>query len=275
MPSNPVCHLAAIASLTWSLTWASVVFAPAGPAVADPGGGAPAGRATGVIRGGREPIPGGWGRPVLVDDFGGARLDRRRWAVYDTPRGGENPRTAAATRVSGGRLRLTGAIYRGRDLSGGIATHLHQTYGRWEVRMRADRGTGYSAVALLWPERFGRPEFAEINFAEVIDPSRRTVGLFVHNGPGDRQAQRVLRADFTRWHTVAVDWLPGSLTFWLDGAKVWGYRGPLVPSRTRMGLALQNDQVCDRGPGFCRDRTTPDRVTMEVDWVRVYRAPGR
>lgn len=255
---------------------------PAAARVPDPG------RATGLIRGPGLPAsrpspgasrgagsPGGWGTPVLTEGFGGTRLDPRKWTVYHSPRLRENPRTASAARVAGGRLRLTGGIYHSRDLSGGVATRLHQRYGRWEVRMRAERGVGYSAVALLWPKRFGDPEFAEINFAEVIDPTRRNVGLFVHRGPRDAQARRVVPVDFTRWHTVALDWLPHRLTFWLDGRRVWAYRGPLIPQRTSMGLALQNDQVCDRGPGFCRDRTTPKWVTMDVDWVRVYRAPAR
>ncbi|MCW2901637.1 MAG: hypothetical protein JWO67_3902 [Streptosporangiaceae bacterium] len=237
------------------------------------GAGAPdAVRATGDIRG--QVSSAAWGKPVVTEQFDGTRLDPRKWMVYDSPDARENPRTESATRVSGGRLRLTGGVYRTRDLSGGIASRLHQRYGRWEVRMRAERGVGYSAVALLWPERFGDPEYAEINFAEVIDPTRRSVGLFVHRGPDDEQTHHVLRTDFTRWHTVAVDWLPRSLTFWLDGRKVWTYRGPLIPQRTPMGLALQNDQVCDRGRGFCRDRTTPRWVTMDVDWVRIYRAPG-
>lgn len=209
----------------------------------------------------------------MTEHFTSSRLDPRRWLIYNAPHERENPRTAKATRVGGGRLQLTGGLYGGRDLSGGVASRLYQKYGRWEVRMRAERGVGYSAVALLWPERFGDPEFAEINFAEVLDPTRRRVGLFVHHGRSDRQAHRGLRVDFTRWHTVTLDWLPDSLTFWLDGEKVWTYRGPLIPHRTRMGLTLQNDQVCDLGPGFCRNQTTPKWVTMDVDWVRIYRAP--
>jgi hypothetical protein len=278
--------------VTLGLTCAAAAFSPAAspsdsapasvsarrPAVpapgarpADPGAGGPAPGGPG--RPARAARSGTWGAPVLTEHFGGTRLDPRNWAVYHSPQVRENPRTESAARVSGGRLRLTGGIYRNRDLSGGVASRLHQRYGRWEVRMRAERGVGYSAVALLWPERFGDPEYAEINFAEVIDPKRRTVGLFVHRGPDDEQQQRLIAADFTRWHTVAVDWLPDRLTFWLDGGRVWTYRGPLVPQRAQMGLALQNDQVCDRGPGFCRDRTTPKWVTMDVDWVRVYRIP--
>ncbi|MBW8481534.1 glycoside hydrolase family 16 protein [Actinomadura parmotrematis] len=214
-----------------------------------------------------------WGRPAVSDDFDGDRVDPAKWVVYDSPDAAVNPRTAAATTVTGGALKLTGGLYGGRDLSGGIASRLHLTHGRWEVRMRADRGVGYSAVALLWPKVFGAPEAAEINFAEMIDPSRRSTGLFVHHGPEGTQLQRSVDGDFTRWHVFALDWLPHRLTFWKDGRRVWDYRGPLTPERSRMGLALQNDQVCDRGPGFCRTRATPRWVSMYVDWARIYRAP--
>ncbi|GAA1524018.1 hypothetical protein GCM10009678_01540 [Actinomadura kijaniata] len=224
---------------------------------------------------GKPPVPAGWGAPVVTEDFDGTRLDPAKWVVYDTPDARVNPRTDDATRVADGTLRLTGALYGGKDLSGGIASRLNQRYGRWEVRMRADPGKGYSAVALLWPERFGDPEKAEINFAEVIDPTRKTTGLFVHQGLDGDETGRNVRADFTRWRTVALDWRPGSLTYWIDGRKVWHYTGRLLPQhpRTRMGLALQMDQICDRGPRFCRDRTTPAKVTMEVDWVRIHRLP--
>ncbi|MFC6883760.1 glycoside hydrolase family 16 protein [Actinomadura yumaensis] len=239
--------------------------APASPPTRGPGGGPSRSPGGGTS---------GWGRPVVSEDFDGTEVDTSKWLVYDSPAAKVNPRTAKATTVKDGMLHLTGGLYDGKDLSGGIASHLNQRYGRWEVRMRADAGTGYSAVALLWPEHFGRPEKAEINFAEVIDPTRKSTGLFVHQGENDAQAQRTVKVDFTRWHTVALDWRPEKLVFWIDGRKVWTYTGPLLPKQTKMGLALQNDQVCDRGKGFCRTRDTPKWVTMNVDWVRVYGLPG-
>jgi hypothetical protein len=213
----------------------------------------------------------GWGDPVLVENFDGTQLNSRKWVVYHSPDAKTNPRTQQASSVSNGLLRLKGGIVGGRDLSGGVATHMAQRYGRWEVRLRAERGAGYTPLALLWPRNQGGPEYAEIDFAEIIDPSRRSGEIFVHRGDR-RQAQRQMRADFTRWHTVAVDWLPGRLTFWLDGRKVWDYRGPNVPSGHSMQLALQNDVTCNEWSP-CRNGSTPETVSMYVDWVKVYRAP--
>ncbi|MCP2336749.1 glycoside hydrolase family 16 protein [Actinomadura rupiterrae] len=220
------------------------------------------------------PTPAFWGRPVVEDGFDGTSVDASKWIVYDSPNDRVNPRTAAATKEDAGTLQLTGGIYGGKDLSGGIASRLTQTHGRWEVRMRASKGAGYSAVALLWPKVFGDPEKAEIDFAEMIDPTKQSSDQYIHYGPNDTQKHNVLKADFTQWHVFALDWLPHRLTFWLDGQKVWDYQGDLTPERSQMGLALQNDQVCDRGPGFCRTRSTPQWVTMYVDWIKIYRAPG-
>ncbi|MEV0390489.1 glycoside hydrolase family 16 protein [Nonomuraea sp. NPDC050643] len=210
----------------------------------------------------------GWGAPVLVENFNGSSINTNRWMIYHSPQAERNPRTGRAATVANGVLRLKGGMYGGKDLSGGVATRLAQRYGRWEVRFKAEAGAGYTPVALLWPAAQGEDDYAEVDFAEIVDPKRQGGGIFVHSGDG--RARRQLRADFTRWHTVAVDRLPGRLTFWLDGRKVWDYRGAHVPDGRRMGLALQNDVVCEPR---CRDSTTPDTVSMYVDWVKVYRAP--
>ncbi|MFI6318972.1 glycoside hydrolase family 16 protein [Nonomuraea sp. NPDC050556] len=207
-----------------------------------------------------------WGTPTFVENFD--RLSSSKWMVYNSPGAQTNPRTGKATSVSGGVLRLKGGFYGGKDLSGGLSTRAAQEYGRWEVRFKAETGAGYTPVVLLMP--YDRGEYSEIDFAEIIDPKRQGGGIFVHGG--QEQAQKQLRADFTQWHTVAVDWLPGRLTFWLDGRKVWDYSGAYVPEGRRMGLALQNDVVCNQWSP-CRNSSTPDTVSMYVDWVKIYKAP--
>ncbi|MEV5709461.1 glycoside hydrolase family 16 protein [Actinoallomurus sp. NPDC052274] len=251
-------------------------MAPSGPAADDPAAPTPAPSTSDELRTTRPSgtpsarAYGRWGRPVLYDDFGGDRLDPRKWQVYDAPNALSHPGSPAGVHVANGRLRLVGGLYDGKDQSAGVVSRLAQTYGRWEARIRADRGSGYSATAFLWPTRLGAPEFAEIDFAEIIDGTRRTGGLFIHHGADDRQLAKIARVDFTRWHTVAVDWLPQKLTFWVDGKAVWTYQGPYVPKQADMHLNLRNETA----DGFHRMADTPQRVTMEVDWIRVFRAPG-
>jgi hypothetical protein len=211
-----------------------------------------------------------WGTPILADDFGGTQLDASKWQVYEAPDAATHRGVAAGTHVSGGKLMLVGGLYDGRDQGAGVISRLAQTYGRWEARIRSDPGAGYSATAFLWPVHMGDPEYAEIDFAEILSANRHSGGLFIHHGKDDQQVQRTTRADFTKWHTVAVDWLPDHVTFWMDGKKTWTYKGSFVPKQSLMQLYLRNEMR----NGFHRTSSTPQKITMQVDWIRVYRAPS-
>ncbi len=213
--------------------------------------------------------PGAPGRPVLSDDFGGNRLDTAKWDIYNAPDARTHPGVNAGTHVADGHLVLVGGLYKGQDQSAGVISRLAQTYGRWEARIRSDPGPGYSATAFLWPTHLGEPEWSEIDFAEILAGDRKSGGLFIHHGKDDRQVQKTIRADFTQWHTVAVDWLPDHVTFWLDGAKYWTYQGSFIPKQSDMHLYLRNE----RRNGFHRTESTPRKTTMQVDWIRVFRAP--
>ncbi|GAA1569861.1 hypothetical protein GCM10009678_60760 [Actinomadura kijaniata] len=121
-------------------------------------------------------------------------------------------------------------------------------------------------VPALTPAFWGEPVLEDGFDGERVDTSK----WLVHHFPDAPVNPRTRTATSVTDGTLK---LPNALTFWIDGRKVWSYWGPLTPERSQMGLALQNDQVCDRGPSFCRNRSTPKWVTMYVDRVRVYRAP--
>lgn len=228
------------------------------------------GRHTGGQGGPPDTATGTWGGPVLSDDFGGTRLDPAKWQVYQDPDASTHRGVAAGTHVSGGYLTLVGGLYGGEDQGAGVISRYAQTYGRWEARFRADPGAGYSATAFLWPVRMGEPEFAEIDFAEILGADRQSGGVFIHHGRDDRQVQHTIRSDFTKWHTVAVDWLPDHVTFWTDGKKTWTYKGSFIPKQAAMQLYLRNEMR----NGFHRTAKTPQKIAMQVDWIRVYRAPS-
>jgi hypothetical protein len=211
-----------------------------------------------------------WGAPILSDDFGGTRLDASKWQIYQAPDAPTHRGVAAGTHVSGGQLMLVGGLYDGKDQGAGVISRLGQTYGRWEARIRSDPGPGYAATAFLWPLHMGDPEYAEIDFAEILAGNRRSGGLFIHHGADDQQVQRTTHTDFTKWHTVAVDWLPDHVTFWTDGKKTWTYQGSFIPRQATMQLYLRNEMR----NGFHRTAQTPKKITMQVDWIRVYRAPA-
>jgi beta-glucanase (GH16 family) len=160
----------------------------------------------------------------------------------------------------------------GRWVSGGLsnARALEQTYGKYQVRFRVDRGKGVAAVLLLWPVADHWPP--EIDFAEDggATRARRSMSATLHYGGENRQVQRTVRADFSRWHTMGVEWTPGRLVYTLDGRE-WGrVRSAHVPSEP-MELALQAQAgTCGERYAPCPDRGTPRLVRMQVDWVRAY-----
>ena len=219
---------------------------------------------------------------VFRDDFT-HQLDERSWGLYSGQPGGDpggwwDPSHVV---VRGGTLRLE--TYRDRRfgrrwVSGGLSSShaIHQTYGRYEVRFRMDRGVGVAAVLLLWPVRDVWPP--EIDFGETGGrrDSRDEMSATLHYGAANHQIQRTVRADFTRWHVMGVRWTPGRLTYTLDGHAWAVLRSPHVP-RQAMEFDMQTQAgTCGDQWAPCPNASTPSKVTMEVDWVRIYAyRPGR
>ena len=218
-----------------------------------------------------------WHR-VFFDDFNhGLRLSW--WGRYSgQPRGDTGGYWAPShVVVKHGILNLE--TYRdprfgGRWVSGGVssAPALKQRYGRYQVRFRVDGGKGVAAVLLLFPSYGGWPP--EIDFAESGgETSRRpTMAATLHYRvpPDDYITQRVVRGDFTRWHTMGVDWTPGQLAYTLDGRR-WGVvRSAHVPSQL-MELDLQAQAgTCGDQYAPCPDASTPKQVNLQIDRVTVY-----
>jgi beta-glucanase (GH16 family) len=105
------------------------------------------------------------------------------------------------------------------------ASHFTQAYGRFEARLRVPRGQG------MWPAFWmlgnnigtvGWPNSGEIDVMENIGREPSTVHGTLH-GPGYSGANG-LGAAYTiggafadAFHTFAIDWAPGSVTFSVDG----------------------------------------------------------
>ena len=227
----------------------------------------------------KKPVaPAGWGPLAFADDFTGTRLNTGRWSVYDSP-GGKPPRDPSRVAVSGGELKITGGKGAdGRDVSGGISSNVNLKYAHVDVCFRVDRGAGYSAIMLLWPQSEKWPDDGEIDIAEVNRGARQYANSFVHNHPANDRLGRSARADFTKWHVMSADWTPDRVTFYLDGDKQWTVgldprTEYLVPTTSAMHLAIQLDQGCDKFVE-CRNDDTPAKVVMHTDWVRVYAYAG-
>src|SRR3954452_7933813 len=217
----------------------------------------------------------GWKR-VFVDDFR-HRLRRSSWGRYSGQPGGDPGGWWAPSHVVVRHGVLQLRTYRDRRfgdrwVSGGVssARALRQRYGKYLVRFRMDAGRGVAGVLLLWPSAEHWPP--EIDFAEDGGHSRhrRSMTASLHYGARNHQVQRTVRADFTRWHTIGVEWTPRRLVYTLDGRR-WGrVRGHRVPAE-RMELDMQTQAgTCGDRWAPCPDGSTPRRVDMEIDWVAAY-----
>lgn len=247
-------------------------------AATGPSSAAPSAPATTGARCKKPAAPAGWGPLAFADDFTGSRLDPSKWSVYDSPRG-TPPRDPSRVTVDGGELKITGgAGADGRDVSGGLSGNVNLKYAHVDVCFRVDRGAGYSAIVLLWPQSEKWPDDGEIDIAEVNRGARQYANSFVHNHPNNDRLGKSTRADYTQWHVVSADWTPDHVTFYLDGDKQWTVglddrTASLVPTTSAMHLAIQLDQGCDKFVE-CRNKHTPDKVVMHTDWVRMYAYKG-
>ena len=175
--------------------------------------------------------------------------------------------------IQNGTLVLSGHEQNGVFVTGGISFWQHAfRYGTAEVRMRVDRGDGIAAIALLWPATNTWPP--EVDFYEDAGGNRASTSATLHYGLTNEQIQRGLSGvDFSQWHTLGVQWLPGHLTYYLDG-KAWASVASSAVPNIPMTLDLQTQAVPASPWSTGVDATTPPEVDMHVDWVAVYPQPA-
>jgi hypothetical protein len=208
----------------------------------------------------------GWGNPTAASEFGSAgALDG--WTIYnDVGHEGNGRRTPAAVKVNDGTLTITGDP---AGNSAGMAWWPGRQFGRWEVCAKAPAGSAdYHPVLLLWPDSNNWPADGEIDFMEIMDPTRQVVTATSHHivpfdptttwGPED---QASIAIDATRWHSWAVDWAPGRITGFVDGVQ-WFEVTSNVPTAS-MHLCIQLDN-------FGGDISQGGQLL--VNWARQY--PG-
>jgi hypothetical protein len=164
---------------------------------------------------------------VLSEDFnrtaapGSFKDVYRGWSAYDgardTSRNGTYNSDAVMS-VHGGMadkfLHSTGS---GPQVAALTPPIKGQQYGRYSVRFKTDKISGYKIAWLLWPtsENWAK---GEVDFPEAdLDG---TISGFSHDVTGNpsRNAWVVdTKKSLTDWHTATIEWMPGKLTYNLDG----------------------------------------------------------
>lgn len=255
-PSTPLSSPAG-----WTLTWSDEFDGPAGTAVD--------GTKWTFDVGGH-----GWGNQELqyhTDRTANAFLDGSGRLVIRAQREAFTGADGVSREYTSARLKTKGRFV--------------QTYGRFEARLKVPFGQG------IWPafwmlgddiDRVGWPACGEIDIMEYIGREPTTVYGTLH-GPGYSGAGGLSRPytlpgaapiadDF---HVFAVEWEPAALRWYVDGV--------LFHTRTPADLGgnkwvfdhpffvILNVAVGGAWPGN-PDATTVLPQTMQVDYVRIYRA---
>ncbi len=210
----------------------------------------------------------GW-QLVFVDNFDEAEIDPDRWNVYDYPGHANNGlRHPSAVTVEDGLLTITAKEVDGVLISGGLATRYSQTYGRFEVRVRAepDPNALTSAVILTWPASNNWPAEGENNIYETgPGSSRRPFSSFIHFPDGTEGGSHIdytHQASGTEWHEMVMEWDANQIGIWRDGLRAMHVTdASKIPDMPHV-MTAQLDAM----------RTAPfeGEVKMEVDWMRIY-----
>jgi beta-glucanase (GH16 family) len=224
--------------------------------------------------------PRGW-REVFSDDFTGSGLGWQ-WTAYWGQPGGDPGGFFDPTHVTVSGSQLVISAYHdpvdepwdagpNTYVTGGVSSSpsFAQTYGKYLVRFRIDRGQGIALAILLWPQSNSWPP--EIDFAEDNGANRQTDYATLHYGSNNTQVQKSVAVNLTRWHTLGVEWTGGRLVYTLDGrnwATVTNANVPSIP----MVLDIQTQGwACHTSTWEqCPDAGTPARVNLDVDWVVAY-----
>ncbi|MDT5184662.1 MAG: hypothetical protein QOI29_2820 [Mycobacterium sp.] len=204
----------------------------------------------------------GWGVPNRADDFSDPS-SLAGWAVYNGPgHDGNGRRTPSAVSVANGVLTITADA---DGNSGGMAWSPGQLHGRWEACVKSSPAAEwYHSLLLLWPDAEDWPVGGEVDFMEVVDPTRQFVDFYVHYGPDDNKYKGTMQIDATQWHSYAVEWTPRHIVTYVDGASTWEMTNPVHLPPRRMHLCIQLDY-------FGGDASRGG--SQMVDWVRQYPSP--
>ncbi len=219
------------------------------------------------------------------DDFDGSSLDTGKWVtnIWQGNRCGANIGThgaqdcysPSAVTQSNGKAHLT-ATRNSFNFNGSIFPYTSGiinsdqkysfTYGYVDVRAKLPKGKG------LWPAIWlYNPAYTvdEIDLMEFIGEDQATVYQTLHDRNGGENQFKGKNTDWSAdYHNYAVNWQPGSLTFYIDGVET-GRLTNLVPSE-KMYLMVNLDVGGPSSWGGAADNTTAFPSTVDVDYVHVY-----
>ncbi len=213
-------------------------------------------------------LVGGSFTPFWRDDFNGTALSKD-WSVFGGAGNGHGAKAPQNITVHDGYADLVdapvGGVWHGAGMCACRASL--STYGRYQIRAQLDPGPHSKGVALLWPAEGEWPEDGEIDFLETAgigDEQRTTVNFTNHYGSVDPVTKKhptqrsTYKVDLTQWHTYAVEWTPGGITYYVDGVLAAQQLGhaPAGPMWLGMMISLSEEGHPDRP------------IHFRIDWVQ-------
>ena len=137
-------------------------------------------------------------------------------------------------------------------------------YGYMETRMWLPKGSGFWPAFWTWSTNEQWPP--EIDAMEFYGDNPAAAYLTYHSS-GSADGTQVRNADWTTgWHTFAVDWEPGKLTWYVDGvARKTVNQSPNLNMYLIANLAIANGA---RAPA--PNSSTPLPSALKVDYIRVW-----
>jgi licheninase len=209
---------------------------------------------------------------VFLQQFN-APLKKGTWSIYQGhPTCCPTSQWAKSHVVSyGGALRIRSykdPQFGGKWVSGGLsmARMVNQAYGRWVVRFRMSPGRGVGMDVALRPNGSG----TVVDWIEESSDHgalRNWQSATLHYG--NTRVHANVTANFTRWHTMSLEWTPSRITVKLDG-RAWANYTSHIPSKP-MHLIMQTNTGSNGFSGVQPSTTTPKNVALQVDYVAVYR----
>ncbi|MBF9066538.1 glycoside hydrolase family 16 protein [Streptacidiphilus fuscans] len=284
--------MAALSTRTSRIARLGVVMAGLLVALAACGGGGTPGGAGMATQSPPPDVPGPW-HLVFNDHFTGSSLDTGNWATcYDWNDNGCTNGTnneiewyrPSQVSVGNGWLQLSaqrqattgsdghtypwtsGMVTTGRDSWDATPRHTF-TYGYFSAAIEIPAESGmFPAFWLLPAQHYARQE---IDIAEFIG-STQQVQMTLHwqqpNGTPQFQRDSWGPVDFpAEIHVFAVDWEPGSVTWYVDGVERFRITDPAKVPTLPMELLLN---LAVGYPSAPPDNV--DHAVMKVDWVSVW-----
>ena len=237
------------------------------------------------------------------DEFNGTELNRTDWNVETHEPGWVNSEWQAYVdsteniKVQDGKLLIQPVKTMNEDGTYSYTSSRVNTqgkhdfkYGYFECRAKVPTGKGYLPAFWMMPtdeNLYGQwPKCGEIDIMEVMGQETNKAYGTIHYGEPHDQSQGTYSVAVTNnfadsYHTYAVDWEPGKITWYVDGIKYheesdWfsaksgqgtvAYPAPFdQPFYMILNLAVGGSWV-----GYPDASTTYDDQQFAIDYVKVY-----